>query len=282
MTSNNTQRPIRPAYILSDRTGVTAGTMAHSLLSQFPNIEFERHTIPFVDADDKVKSCIRQINHSHKTHKVRPLVFVSFMDNNYTHELENSDGLVIDLFKPYINKLEGYLKSDSSHKVGQAHSMTGAGEKDYMHRIDAINFSMRYDDGVRIGNYDKADLILIGVSRAGKTPTSLYMALHYGLNTANYPLADDDFEQGKLPDALIDSRGKLFGLTIDPLQLHKIRQKRRADSKYSALNQCRQEVLQAQQFYKRYRIPWADSTAMSIEELASLIVHRMNLEVSYL
>ena len=282
MTSNIEVFPVRPAFIISDRTGVTAGTMAHSLLSQFPNIEFERHTIPFVDADDKVKSCIRQINHSYKVHKVRPLVFVSFMDNNFTHELEKSEGRIINLFQPLIHKLEGYLRTDSSHKVGQAHGMSGTGEQDYMHRIDAINFSMRYDDGVRTGNYHKADLILVGVSRAGKTPTSLYMALHYGLNTANYPLADDDFEKGTLPDALIESRDKLFGLAIDPLQLHMIRQKRRANSKYSALSQCRREVIQAQQFYKRYRIPHVDSTAMSIEELASLIVHRMNLEVSYL
>ncbi len=280
MTSKKSEYPVRPAFIISDRTGVTAGTMSHSLLSQFPNIEFERHTIPFVDADDKVKSCIRQINHSYKTHQVRPLIFTSFMDNNYTHKLENTEGIVIDLIKPFIHDLERHLMSDSSHKIGQAHGMTA--ETDYMHRIDAINFSMRYDDGVRIGDYDQADLILVGVSRAGKTPTSLYMALHYGLNTANYPLADDDFDKGVLPDALIKSRKKLFGLTIDPLQLHKIRQKRRANSKYSALDQCRREVVQAQQFYKRYRIPHADSTAMSIEELASLIVHRMNLEVSYL
>ena len=280
MTSVNNDHPVRPAYIISDRTGVTAGTMSHSLLSQFPNIEFERHTIPFVDTDDKVKSCIRQINDSYKVHKERPLVFTSFMDENFTHKLEDSEGIVIDLLEPFIHDLERHLMSDSSHKVGQAHGMTT--EHDYMHRIDAINFSMRFDDGVRTGEYEKADLILVGVSRAGKTPTSLYMALHYGLNTANYPLADDDFEHGALPDALIDSREKLFGLTIDPLQLHKIRQKRRANSQYSDINQCRREVMQAQQFYKRYRIPHADSTAMSIEELASLIVHRMNLEVSYL
>jgi len=277
---NINQLPVRPVFIISDRTGVTAGTMSHTLLSQFPNIYFERHTIPFVDADDKVKSSIRQINHSYKTHKIRPLVFTSFMDNNFTDELVNSEGIVIDLLKPFIHDLERHLSSDSSHKVGQAHGMNT--EHDYMHRIDAINFSMKYDDGVRMGDYDKADLILIGVSRAGKTPTSLYMALHYGLNTANYPLADDDFDKGVIPDALIDSRDRLFGLTIDPMQLHKIRQKRRANSEYSSLQQCRKEVMQAQQFYKRYRIPFADSTAMSIEELASLIAHRMNLEVSYL
>lgn len=277
---NPNQLPIRPVFIVSDRTGVTAGTMAHTLLSQFPNIYFERHTIPFVDADDKVKTSIRQINHSYKTHKIKPLVFTSFMDTNFTHEIEKSDGITIDLMEPFIHSLEQHLMSDSSHKIGQSHGMSE--EYDYMHRIDAINFSMKYDDGVRVGNYDKADLILVGVSRAGKTPTSLYMALHYGLYTANYPLADDDFEKGVLPDALIDSRKRLFGLTIDPMQLHKIRQKRRANSEYSSLQQCRQEVIQAQQFYKRYRIPHADSTAMSIEEMASSIVHRMNLEVSYL
>ncbi len=280
MTKPQAKPSIRPVYIISDRTGVTAGTMSHTLLSQFPDIEFERHTIPFVDADDKVKSSIRQINQSYKLNKVRPLIFTSFIDTNFTHELENSEGIVIDLFEPFIHDLEKHLKSDSSHQIGQAHGITQ--EHDYMHRIDAINFSMKYDDGVRTGDYDKADLILIGVSRVGKTPTSLYMALHYGLNTANYPLADDDFEHGVLPETLINSREKLFGLTIDPLQLHKIRQKRRANSEYSALTQCQREVAQAQQFYKRYRVPYADSTSMSIEELASSIAHRMNLEVHYL
>ena len=280
MTTDNNQPPKRPVYIISDRTGVTAGTMTHTLLSQFPDIEFERHTIPFVDSDDKVNSCIRQINHSHKKHIIKPLVFTSFIDTNFTDKLTESEGIIIDLFAPFLHDLERHLKSDSSHKVGQAHGMHQ--EHDYMHRIEAINFSMKYDDGVKMGDYDKADLILIGVSRAGKTPTSLYMALHYGLNTANYPLADDDFEKGVLPEALINSRDNLFGLTIDPLQLHKIRQKRRANSEYSSLTQCQNEVRQAQQFYKRYRIPFADSTAMSIEELASSIAHRMNLEVQYL
>lgn len=279
MNTNSIQQS-RPVFILSDRTAVTAGTMCHSLLSQFPHVEFERHTIPFVDTDDKVKACIKQINHAFETHNIRPLVFASFIDTDYTVALEASNGIIIDLFKPFMGKIEQFLRVDSSHKIGQAHGMQD--QHDYMHRIDAINFTMKYDDGVRLNDYHKADLILVGVSRAGKTPTSLYMALHYGLSTANYPLADDDFEKGVLPDALVNSKKRLFGLTIDPLQLHKIRQKRRADSPYSALKQCQQEVRLAEQFYKRYRLPYADSTAMSIEELASSIVHRMDLPVSYL
>lgn len=269
----------RPVYIISDGTCITAGTMSNTLLSQFPAIHFERHTIPFVDANDKVKDCIKQINHSYQTHGVRPVVFVSFTNTKFKEEIEQSNALVLDLFEPFISSMEALLKSDSSHETGLSHGITEAGG--YMHRIDAINFSMKYDDGVRMEGYKDADLILVGVSRAGKTPTSLYMALHYGLKTANYPIADDDFEKGSLPDTLLDSKQKIFGLIIDPMQLHKIREARRPNSQYSKLSQCQHEVRQAQAFFKKYRIPFADSTAMSIEELASLVVHRMKLAVSY-
>lgn len=269
----------RPVYIISDGTGITAGTMGQTLLSQFPATNFERHTIPFVDADDKVKECIRQINHAHKIHKVRPLVFVSFTDNSFKDQIMQSKAVVLDLFAPFIPIMEQLLRTDSSHAAGQSHGITEEGG--YMHRIDAINFSMKYDDGVRMEGYSDADLVLVGVSRAGKTPTSLYMALHYGLKTANYPIADDDFEKGVLPDAVLNAREKLFGLVIDPIQLHKIRQARRPNSQYAQLTQCQNEVRQAQACFKKYRIPYIDSTAMSIEELASLVVHRMQLAVSY-
>lgn len=266
-------------YIISDGTGITAGTMSQTLLSQFPATNFERHTIPFVDADDKVNECIRQINHSYNTHKVRPLVFVSFTDALYKEKIKQANAVVLDLFEPFIPTMEKLLKADSSHTVGQSHGITE--EVGYTHRIDAINFSMKYDDGVRMEGYKNADLILVGVSRAGKTPTSLYMALHYGLKTANYPIADDDFEKGSLPEAVINQKQKTFGLVIDPIQLHKIREARRPGSQYAKFTQCQSEVRQAQAFYKKYRIPFADSTVMSIEELASLVVHRMQLAVSY-
>ena len=269
----------RPVYIISDGTGITAGTMSNTLLSQFPAINFERHTIPFVDADDKVKNCIKQINHSYQAHGIRPLVFVSFTNVHFKEELEQANAVVLDLLEPFISPMEALLKADSSHQTGLSHGITEGGG--YMHRIEAINYSMKYDDGVRMEGYKDADLVLVGVSRAGKTPTSLYMALHYGLKTANYPIADDDFEKGALPEALLNSRQKVFGLIIDPIQLHKIREARRPNSQYSKLSQCQNEVRQAQSFFKKYRIPFADSTAMSIEELASLVVHRMQLAVSY-
>ncbi len=269
----------RPVYIISDGTGITAGTMGNTLLSQFPTINFERHTIPFVDADDKVKGCIKQINHSYQTSGVRPLVFVSFTNLKFKEHIEQSNAVVLDLFEPFIPSMEALLKSDSSHVTGLSHGINEGGG--YMHRIDAINFSMKYDDGVRMEGYTQADLILVGVSRAGKTPTSLYMALHYGLKTANYPIADDDFEKGMLPEPLVEAKQRIFGLVIDPIQLHKIREARRPNSQYSKLGQCQNEVRQAHAFFKKYRIPFADSTAMSIEELASLVVHRMQLAVSY-
>ncbi len=270
----------RPVFIISDRTAVTAGTVGQALLSQFPEHRFHRLTIPFVDADDKVKAVIRQIERSHASSGKRPIVFTSFADEDHIRELRESKALVLDVFEPFINRLETHLASESSHEMGHAHGLYEQNE--YMDRMDSINFAMRYDDGVHLEAYKRADLILVGVSRAGKTPTSLYLALHYGLLVANYPLADDDFEQNKLPDAIVDNKAKVFGLTIDPLQLHKIREKRRANSQYSNIRQCTQEVQQALTLFKRNRIPVADSTAMSIEEMASLIVHRMGLSANYL
>lgn len=273
-----------PVFIISDRTGVTAGTLCHALLTQFPDVAFDRMTVPFVDADDKVNEVIRQIDDSHKSTGIRPLVFVSFTDNDFTEVMQSSQGVIFDVFDPFIPKLEKHLARDTAHLIGKAHGITQGtqDEPGYMDRMDAINFAMKYDDGVKMEGYDEADLVLVGVSRAGKTPTSLYMALHYGLLVANYPLADDDFEKGTLPEPIIRNKQKTFALTISPLQLHKIRTKRRANSQYADLNQCQREVTQAQQMFKRYRIPYADSTEMSIEEMASLIVHRMDLHVSYL
>ncbi len=277
-SANNNQT--RPVFIISDRTGITAGTISHTLLTQFPDVTFDKTTIPFVDSDDKVNSTIRQIDNSHKQTGMKPLVFVSFTDNDFTQHLNESKGVVFDLFEPFITRLEKHLAQHTAHLIGQAHGMTES--SGYMDRMDAINFAMKYDDGVKMEGYDQADLVLVGVSRAGKTPTSLYMSLHYGLLVANYPIADDDFEKGVLPEALLRNKKKLFGLNISSLQLHKIRTKRRANSKYAELRQCQREVQQAQMMFKKYRLVQADSTEMSIEELASLIVHRMDLHVSYL
>lgn len=145
-------------------------------------------------------------------------------------------------------------------------------EKHYDTRIEAVNYALEHDDGMTAKNYPSADLILIGVSRSGKTPTCLYLAMQYGIKVANYPLAPEDLDRLALPNVLKCYKHKLFGLTIDPLRLHQIRQERRAHSSYSALRNCRFELKRAESLYQHAQIPSLNTTHQSIEELAANIM----------
>ena len=121
-------------------------------------------------------------------------------------------------------------------------------------------------------------MILVGVSRSGKTPTSLYLAMQHGLKVANYPLIPEDFERRQLPPALVPHRKKIFGLTIDPQRLSQIRNERRPGSKYADLANCRYEVSEAEAMMRRSGIRWLSSTTKSIEEIATTILQEVRPE----
>jgi regulator of PEP synthase PpsR (kinase-PPPase family) len=176
------------------------------------------------------------------------------------------------VFDAFIPPLEAELGTASSHAVGKFHGVSNG----YTSRIDAVNFTLAHDDGLGT-KLAEADIVLVGVSRCGKTPTCLYLALQYGLYAANYPLTGEDFERGKLPDLVSAHRSKLFGLSISAERLRQIRQERRPDSTYSSLATCQREVHQAEALFRQLNIPYLDSTAISIEEIASTIVHKTGL-----
>jgi regulator of PEP synthase PpsR (kinase-PPPase family) len=266
----------RPVFIVSDRSGLTAETISHTLLSQFPGIHFSQVAMPFVDTKEKVSEAVDQINHEAQRSGQRPLVFTTFVDENFTESLATADAEVFDLFAPFINRIELALGQQSSHQAGQSHGI--ANQVQYSQRINAVNYAMHCDDGLHPRDYAKANLILLGASRSGKTPTCLYLALQFGFYTANYPLTEEDFARDELPSSILDHRDKVFGLTIDPARLHQIRSERRPDSKYASLKQCRLDVNAATQMYQRYRIPHCDSTNYSVEELGSTIKHQMGLQ----
>jgi regulator of PEP synthase PpsR (kinase-PPPase family) len=148
----------------------------------------------------------------------------------------------------------------------------------YMKRIEATNFALANDDGGITRNYEMADVILIGVSRSGKTPTCLYLALQYGVYAANFPLTDEEFECGKLPEFLVNQTQKLFGLTIAPTRLQQIRKERRALGRYSSAQQVRYELRESEKLFKKYGIPNVDTTEFSIEEIASRILDSTGVE----
>jgi len=265
----------RTVFIISDRTGITVEMLSHSLLTQFPGIEFDYRILPFVDDETKIERTKTQINEVEAATGVKPLVFTTLVNDNLRYQLFDANGEFFDFFDRYIAPLERELQQTSSHRVGESHSMGDA--KKYTTRIAAVNFSVHCDDGLHPSDYDRADVILTGVSRSGKTPTSLYLALHFGLFTANYPITDEELESSKLPEALQSHKAKVYGLTIDPVRLQQIRSERRANSKYSELSQCRYEVAQVEQIYQAERLPNLNATTKSIEEISATIIQDLSL-----
>jgi len=269
----------QPVFILSDRSGLTAETICHTLLSQFPAVEFSQEALPFIDNREKLEQAISTINQAAADSGKRPLVFTTFAEEDHDGLLAAVNAEVFDLFEPFIGRMESALQQTASHLVGKSHGI--ADPVRYSQRISAVNYALHCDDGLHQRDYRGATVILIGVSRSGKTPTSLYLALHFGFHAANYPLTEEDFDRGALPEDILTHRDKVFGLTIDPVRLHHIRTERRPGSRYATLAQCQQDVRLAHGLFDRYRIPYCDSTAYSIEELGSTIKHQMGLHSDF-
>jgi len=267
----------RTVFFVSDRTGITAEMLGNSLLTQFEDFQFARVTIPFVDAPDKLPEVIRQINATAEMSDRRPIVFSSLVDESMSQRIHReAKALTLDLFKIFIVPLEAELGAKSSHTAGRSHGI--ANPTEYFVRMEAINFTQSHDDGAATRDLSKAQVILVGVSRCGKTPTSLYLALQFGIRAANFPLTPDDFADRRLPDSLAPYKDTLFGLTIQPERLREIREERRPGSRYAALDNCRFEVREAEFLMEREGIPSIDTTTKSIEEIATTILHRARLQ----
>ncbi len=267
----------RTVFFLSDRTGITAEMLGNSLLSQFEDFQFVRQTIPFVDSPDKVDAAIAQINTTAEREERMPIVFSSIVDEAASAEVRiRAHALTLDLFQVFIAPLEAELNAKSSHTAGRSHGIANSHE--YFSRMEAINFTQTHDDGASTRDLSKAQVVLVGVSRCGKTPTSLYLALQFGVRAANFPLTPEDFIDRKLPDSVLPHHDRLFGLTIDPERLQKIREERRPGSKYASLDNCRYEVRECEHLLERESVPMIDTTAKSIEEIATTILHRAKLK----
>jgi len=273
----NSHAPKRSVFFISDGTGITAETLGQSLLTQFEGLPTKTTRMPFIDSVEKAHQCVLRINAAHVDDGLKPIVFNTLVNNETSQVIRAANGLVLDLFQTFIKPLEKELGLKSTHTIGRSHSAT-QNQQEYANRIEAINFSLAHDDGQTDKNLIEADVILIGVSRSGKTPTSLYLALTFGLRCANYPLIPEDFERDTLPSTLAPYKGKLFGLTIQPERLSEIRNERRPNSKYAALENCRYEVHAAESLMRREGIRWLSSTTKSIEEIATTVMQEIKLE----
>ncbi len=266
----------RIVYFLSDQTGVTAETLGHSLLTQFNSQAFRQVTLPFIDTRDKAQEAVARINDSGSSNSLRPIIFSTLVQDDFRAIVREANGLHLDIFDVFLEPLAEALQEEPTHEPGRAHGMSDIDA--YMKRIEATNFALANDDGGVSRNYDMADVILVGVSRSGKTPTCLYLALQYGVYAANYPLMDEEFESGKLPDVLVKQKQKLYGLSIAPERLRQIRKERRPLGRYSSAQQVRYELRETDKLFRRYGIPHVDTTEFSIEEIASRILDSTGVE----
>jgi hypothetical protein len=269
-----TQR--RTVFFVSDGTGITAQMLGHSLLTQFEGVDFDQITLPFIDSVDKAEECLERIERESLRGDGQPIVFSTLVNGDVREVVRRANALFVDFFEAFIGPLETGLGIRSSHTIGRSHSAMD--KQEYKQRIEAVNFSMAHDDGASHRELGDADVILVGVSRSGKTPTSLYLALQFGIKAANYPLIPEDFDRRALPEALLSYKAKLYGLTIAPERLHEIRRERRPGSQYADPGNCRYEIEQAEALMKREGIRSINSTAKSIEEIATTILRELRIE----
>ncbi|TXJ07820.1 MAG: kinase/pyrophosphorylase [Acinetobacter sp.] len=266
----------RSVFFISDGTAITAETLGHSLLAQFPNVNFDIHIMPYVDSEESALNVVHEINHIAARDGCLPLVFDTLVDLRVRDIINTAHAVNLDVFEGIISKLETELGTTATTLVGQTHAVTDS--ESYKARIDAVHFALDNDDGARTRHYDQADIILIGVSRSGKTPTSIYLSLQFGIRVANYPLTEDDLDDNKLPAVLKPHKNKLFGLMIDAERLVAIRTERKANSRYASFSQCQMELRAIEGIYISEGIKYLNVSEMSIEEISTRILQSTGLK----
>jgi regulator of PEP synthase PpsR (kinase-PPPase family) len=266
----------RSVFFVSDHTCITAETVGRSLLSQFPAFRCQRHILPFTDTEAKLDQACQRIAAAFHAEGQPPLVFSTLADARLRDRLKASGAVVFDLFDSYIERLETALGLASDQAVGRAHGLGDPVRG--RERIEALKFTLDTDDGLRLDAYGEADIVLAGVSRSGKTPACLFLALQYGIAAANYPLTEEDLARAELPQALQGLRGRLLGLSLAPERLSRLRGERKPGSRYATLAQCRHEIHAAEALFKAAGIPWLDTSNLSVEEIAANVLHRSGLK----
>ncbi len=260
----------RTVFFISDGTGITAEHLGNSLLSQFENIEFDKVTLPYVNSIESAHKAVHRINQCCQLDGNRPIIFDTIVNQEIRQLLFGSKGFMVDIFGTFVSPLEKELGTHSSYTVGKSHSIVD--DQKYKIRMEAIQFALDNDDGARTRHYDTADVIIVGVSRSGKTPTCIYLALQYGIRAANYPLTEEDLDDIALPKILKPYKSKLFGLTIEPDRLANIRNERKANSRYASFRQCEMEVRAVESLYNKIGISYLNSTHLSVEEISTKVV----------
>ncbi|TFH93338.1 posphoenolpyruvate synthetase regulatory kinase/phosphorylase PpsR [Vibrio ouci] len=265
----------RDVFYVSDGTAITCETLGHVVLGQFPFKAYEK-TFPFVESEDKLTDLLKEIETSYQKNGIKPLVFFSIVIPEFRQRLLDSNSYGYDVLESIVQKVQDDIQMQPKPKLQRSRSVGRDSDK-YFDRIAAIEYTLAHDDGITLKGLEEADIILLGVSRSGKTPTSLYMAMQFGLRVVNYPFIDDDLARMKLLPEFEIHRHKLFGLTINPERLTEIRENRLAGSDYASNEQCLHELQTVEALFRREAIPYINTSSLSVEEISTRVLERTGL-----
>ena len=257
-------------YLISDSTGETLDRIFLALKAQFLNIEYKVHSYSFTRTENQILKILKDADKN-----TNSIILYTIVDNNLAKYLANvSDDKKIPCFSVLGNLILNFskiLNQKATHEPSGQHTLN----EEYYDRIEAIQFTMNHDDGNLINEVDKSDIILVGVSRTSKTPTSIYLA-NKGFKTSNIPLVNEN----SLPEQL-KKNPKLacvVGLSTEPERLVDLRKNRMnslretENKKYTNLENIQKEVLDAKKTFKKYKWPLIDVTRKSVEETAASII----------
>lgn len=273
MQINNQSRDV---FYVSDGTAITCETLGHVVLGQFPFIPNEK-TFPFVESQDKVADVVKEIETSYQRNGVKPLVFFSIVVPDVREMLLEAPAYSYDVLESIVQKVQDDIQMAPKPKLQRSRSV-GKDSRTYFDRIAAIEYTLAHDDGITLKGLEQADIILLGVSRSGKTPTSLYMAMQFGLRVVNYPFIAEDVKMMRLLPEFEIHRHKLFGLTIDPERLTEIRENRLSGSDYASTEQCKLELDTVEALFRREAIPYINTSSLSVEEITTRILEKAGMK----
>ncbi|KAB2113205.1 posphoenolpyruvate synthetase regulatory kinase/phosphorylase PpsR [Vibrio alginolyticus] len=273
MQINNQSRDV---FYVSDGTAITCETLGHVVLGQFPFIPNEK-TFPFVESQDKATDVVKEIETSYQRNGVKPLVFFSIVVPKVREMLLEAPAYSYDVLESIVQKVQDDIQMAPKPKLQRSRSV-GKDSDTYFDRIAAIEYTLAHDDGITLKGLEQADIILLGVSRSGKTPTSLYMAMQFGLRVVNYPFIAEDVKMMRLLPEFEIHRHKLFGLTIDPERLTEIRENRLSGSDYASTEQCKLELDTVEALFRREAIPYINTSSLSVEEITTRILEKAGMK----
>jgi len=257
-------------YLISDSTGETLDRIFLALKAQFKNIEYKVHSYSFTRTENQILKILEDAKKNENS-----VILYTIVDNNLAKYLANvSDQKKIPCFGVLGNLILNFskiLNQKASHEPSGQHVLN----EEYYDRIEAIQFTMNHDDGNLINDIEKSDIVLIGVSRTSKTPTSIYLA-NKGFKTSNIPLVNEN----SLPKKLRDNPQItcVVGLNTEPERLVDIRKNRMnslketENKKYTSIENIKKEIFEAKKTFQKYKWPSIDVTRKSVEETAASII----------